>query len=151
MTRPGRLRIAGSALLLAAIATFALVACAPRLADRPPAPGSASMEARPTVAMPTGSAAATTAAGGEVFVVEMGDHWYIPALLTVPAGTTVEWRMTGTQEHDVWAHDGSFHSPTMGPGMRFSHTFTRAGNYKYLCLPHSGDGMFGEIVVVPRP
>jgi plastocyanin len=93
----------------------------------------------------------TNAAGAPVFLVEMGDHWFIPARLSVPVGTTVEWRMVGTQEHDVWAFDGSFHSPTLGPGMRFAHTFTKTGTFKYLCVPHHGDGMYGEVTVVPRP
>ena len=80
----------------------------------------------------------------------VGDHYYSPSKLTIPLGTTVMWRMLGTQEHDVWAYDGSFHSATMGPGSTFSHTFTKLGSFKYLCTPHSGDGMYGEIVVVER-
>jgi plastocyanin len=83
-------------------------------------------------------------------LVEIGDHWYIPAQLTVPVGTTVTWRMVGTQEHDVWAYDGSFHSPTLGPGGTYSHTFTKLGRHRYFCVPHYGDGMYGEVIVVPR-
>lgn len=105
---------------------------------------------RTSAVAPTPCAVVTSAAGAAVFLVETGDHWFIPARLSVPVGTTVEWRMVGTQEHDVWAFDGSFHSPTMGPGMRFAHTFTRPGTYKYLCIPNHGDGMYGEVVVVPR-
>jgi plastocyanin len=93
---------------------------------------------------------ATTTPAAFTAVVEVGDHWYIPAKLTVPVGTTVTWRMVGSQEHDVWAYDGSFHSPTLGPGMSFSRTFTRPGSYKYFCVPHYGDGMYGEVIVVPR-
>lgn len=79
----------------------------------------------------------------------MGDHYFSPSQATVKAGTTVTWRMLGSQEHDVWSLDGSFHSPTMGPGAIFTHTFTKPGTFKYICLPHHGDGMFGEITVEP--
>lgn len=140
----------GSLPLVVVLASMALVACAPTPADgvgSSPAP--TCLVRRASGAAPTPTAVVTSAAGAAVFLVEMGDHWFIPAKLSVPVGTTVEWRMVGTQEHDVWAYDGSFHSPTMGPGMRFSHTFTKPGSYKYLCIPHHGDGMYGEVVVVP--
>lgn len=82
-------------------------------------------------------------------MVWMGDHYFSPPRLTVKVGTTVTWRMLGNQEHDVWSLDGTFHSPTMGPGATYSHTFTKAGTFKYICLPHNGDGMYGEIIVLP--
>jgi plastocyanin len=88
---------------------------------------------------------------GLTATVEMGDHFYIPSLLTVKVGTTVTWRMGGMQEHDVIAYDGSFHSPTMTFGSRFSHTFTKPGRYPYFCAPHYGDGMVGEVVVESGP
>jgi plastocyanin len=132
-------------------AIVALIACAPvRPVNASPSAAPNSVATRTGVAVPTPSAVVTDATGAPVYLVEMGDHWFIPAKLSIPVGTTVEWRMVGTQEHDVWAFDGSFHSPTMGPGMRYSHTFTKIGTFKYLCIPHHGDGMYGEIVVVPR-
>lgn len=138
-------------LVAALMGSVALIACTPERRDSvESSPGSTSVARRTVGGAPTPSAVVTNAAGAPVFLVEMGDHWFIPAQLSIPVGTTVEWRMTGTQEHDVWAFDGSFHSPTMGPGMRFSHTFTKPGRYKYLCLPHHGDGMYGEVIVTPR-
>jgi plastocyanin len=35
----------------------------------------------------------------------------------------------------------------MGPGAVYTQTFTKLGTFKYICLPHHGDGMFGEITV----
>ena len=66
-----------------------------------------------------------------------------------PSGTTIAVTRADTQlgTLDVWAYDGSFHSPTMGPGSTFTHRFTKAGTYKYFCVPHYGDGMTGEVVV----
>jgi plastocyanin len=142
-------RLCSIALVPLLIVSAALAACAPTRADHP-ASSTVTVVTRTSRLAPTPSAVVTNAAGAAVFLVEMGDHWFIPARLSVPVGTTVEWRMVGTQEHDVWAFDGSFHSPTMGPGMRYAHTFTKVGAFKYLCIPHHGDGMYGEVVVVPR-
>lgn len=94
------------------------------------------------------SAAPSRAPGGLTALVELGDHWYLPSELTVQVGTTVTWKMVGSQEHDIWAYDGSFHSPTLGPGM--SYTFTKAGTFKYFCVPHFGDGMQGSVTIVER-
>jgi plastocyanin len=143
-------RVGSVAIVLVLSASGVLAACAPARPNVAASGAPRSVAPRTGGAAPTASAVVTNAAGVPVFVVEMGDHWFIPARLSVPVGTTVEWRMVGTQEHDVWAFDGSFHSPTMGPGMRFAHTFTKTGTFKYLCIPHHGDGMYGEVVVVPR-
>ena len=61
---------------------------------------------------------------------------------------TVVWVDVGQQSHDVHARDGSFDSPPLSPGNTFAHTFTKAGKYPYYCVPHEGDGMFGEVDVV---
>jgi plastocyanin len=108
-----------------------------------------------TASVPIAQATAASAASGRITadatpnMVWMGDHYFSPNKLTVKVGTTVTWRMLGSQEHDVWSLDGSFHSPTMGPGSIYAHTFTTVGTFKYICLPHHGDGMAGEIIVVP--
>jgi plastocyanin len=140
----------GSLALVLVLTSGALAACTLARPNVAASGAPTSVATRTSGAAPTQSAVVTNAAGAPVFLVEMGDHWFIPARLSVPVGATVEWRMVGTQEHDVWALDGSFHSPTMGPGMRFAHTFTKTGTFKYLCIPHHGDGMYGEVVVVPR-
>jgi plastocyanin len=94
----------------------------------------------PAVPTPTGPASG-------VIVVQLGDHYYMPAELSVPVGTRVEWRNQGSQTHDVTAFDGSFRSPTLGVSASFSHTFSDSGTYPYLCTPHAGDGMMGKVVV----
>jgi plastocyanin len=136
-------------LLLVALLVLAACGSSAGSASRSSAPSREGAAPSATVAPPS-IAIPTDAAGKPVMMVWMGDHYYSPSKLTVPLGTTVMWRMLGSQEHDVWAYDGSFHSPTMGPGATFTHTFTKLGTFKYLCTPHSGDGMYGEIVVVER-
>ena len=86
-------------------------------------------------------------------MVWMGEHYFAPSTLRISVGTTVMWRMLGQQEHDVWSLDArdTFHSPTMGPGATYTHTFTKVGTFKYICIPHGGDGMYGEVIVIPRP
>jgi plastocyanin len=80
-------------------------------------------------------------------LVQLAEHFYTPALITVKVGTTVTWRNVGQQVHDVNANDGSFHSGNLEPGGTFLYTFTKAGHFKYYCIPHAGDGMTGEVVV----
>ena len=79
--------------------------------------------------------------------IEMGDHFFNPAQITVALGTTVVWIDHGQSAHDVTALDGSFMSSTMGPGNTFVYTFRKAGRYPYICTPHAGDGMVGEVDV----
>ena len=61
---------------------------------------------------------------------------FAPATLTVAAGTTVTWTNRDEEPHTVAASDGSFHSPGMGTGATFTHTFTEAGTFDYVCSIH---------------
>jgi len=81
-------------------------------------------------------------------VIEMGDHFFDPAQLTVKVGATVTWKSVGQSTHDLAARDGSFALGSMSFGQTFSFTFTRAGRYPYVCMQHEGDGMIGEITVI---
>ncbi|HET9889888.1 MAG TPA: cupredoxin family copper-binding protein [Mycobacterium sp.] len=68
-----------------------------------------------------------------------------PASLTVTAGTTVTWTNRDEEPHTVAASDGSFHSPGMGTGGTFTHTFSAAGTFDYVCSIHPM--MHGTVVV----
>lgn len=107
------------------------------------APGTTAPAAASTAAV-TPSAAPTAAAA----VVEMGDHYFDPAQLTVKVGTTVTWKVVGQSTHDIAARDGSFKDGAMTYGRTLSYTFTRAGRYAYVCMQHEGDGMVGVVTVV---
>ncbi len=63
----------------------------------------------------------------------------------VPAGTTVTWINRDEEPHTVAASDGSFHSPGMGTGAVFTHTFSAAGTFDYVCSIHPM--MRGTVVV----
>jgi plastocyanin len=95
-------------------------------------------------------ATATTAptATPTTAIIELGDHFFDPAQLTVKVGTTVTFRSVGQSTHDLAARDGSFSLGAMSFGQTFSFTFNRAGRYPYVCMQHEGDGMVGEVTVV---
>ncbi len=81
--------------------------------------------------------------------VRVGDNFFEPALITVNVGDTVTWvREIGI--HSVTADDGSFEQPLGSNWSTFSHTFTRAGTFRYYCVAHgglNGVGMAGTVIV----
>jgi plastocyanin len=84
---------------------------------------------------------ATAGTGGPTVTIK--EMAYTPASLTVAAGATVTWVwQDGAIAHDVKG-DG-FHSKVQSKGT-FSHRFTEAGTYKYLCTLHPN--MTGRIEV----
>ena len=101
----------------------------------------------------TGSGADALAGSTSVTAPVSGDRVNIdgfafaPATLTVAVGTTVTWTNRDEEPHTVAASDGSFHSPGMGTGATFTHTFTAAGTFDYVCSIHP---MMRGTVVVTR-
>lgn len=85
-----------------------------------------------------------------------------PATVKIKVGETVEWQNVGESAHhatddqqmaiksaDVNRPDGAvaFDSGFLRPGETFTHTFNKAGVYKYVCAVHEAQGMIGEVVV----
>jgi plastocyanin len=81
-----------------------------------------------------------------VAVVEFS---YQPALLTVRPGTTVTWRNSGSEGHDVLGTgpDGSWWSGPLAPTESYQRAFSQAGVYEYLCSFHAE--MRARVNVVP--
>lgn len=77
--------------------------------------------------------------------VNIDNFAFVPATLTVRAGSTVTWTNHDEEPHTVVASDGSFHSPGLGTGGTFSHTFATAGTFDYVCSIHPM--MHGTVVV----
>ncbi|OBB95189.1 amidase [Mycobacterium sp. 852002-40037_SCH5390672] len=96
--------------------------------------------AAPTTAMSTAPAAPVH--GNQVAIDGFA---FEPASVTVAAGTTVTWTNRDEEPHTVAASDGSFHSPGMGTGATFAHTFSTAGTFDYVCSIHPM--MRGTVVV----
>ncbi|MBZ4560325.1 cupredoxin domain-containing protein [Mycobacterium avium] len=120
--------------LTAALAVaLAVAGCS---APRPAAGGGTPSTQTPVTAAPA-------AAGPNQVVID--GFAFAPATLTVPAGTTVTWINRDEEPHTVAASDGSFHSPGMGTGAVFTHTFSAAGTFDYVCSIHPM--MRGTVVV----
>jgi plastocyanin len=121
-----------------AVSVLSVAGCS---ASRPPA-GSGN----PSMTMPSMSVTAPAApvSGDQV---NIDNFAFAPATLTVHAGGTVTWTNHDEEPHTVAANDGSFHSPGMGTGATFSHTFAAAGTFDYVCSIHPM--MHGTVVVTP--
>jgi plastocyanin len=122
-------------LVAALAASVVLAGCS---ASRPTAGTSTSM---PMASMSV-TAPAAPVSGDQVNIDSFA---FVPATLTVRAGSTVTWTNHDEEPHTVAASDGSFHSPGMGTGGTFSHTFATAGTFDYVCSIHPM--MHGTVVV----
>ncbi|ELZ28647.1 blue (type 1) copper domain-containing protein [Halogeometricum pallidum JCM 14848] len=88
-----------------------------------------------------------------------------PETIEISTGTTVRW-IAESPGHNVTSkpgasekcenpegadpfasYDGDEHYTVMEEGATFEHTFDVAGEYVYVCAPHEGQGMVGEITV----
>ena len=120
--------------LVGIVATVFVVACST------PAAATGGANTFPTPVPPT--ALATLAPPKPAAVNEGGpsvgieNFNYVPADLTVQAGTTVVWTNHDDVEHTVTASDNTFSSPSIATDAQFSHTFTEAGTYTYFCAIH---------------
>ena len=80
--------------------------------------------------------------------VEIKDHAYNPATITVKVGTTVTWTNQDSVRHDVVATNASADAPSselLARGESYSFTFNKTGTYDYYCTPHPY--MKGKVIV----
>jgi plastocyanin len=78
---------------------------------------------------------------------------FVPAEITIPAGSTVVWTNKEAPKHTVTEDSGAFDSGTMEQGATFSHKFDTPGTVGYFCKFHgsAGQGMFARVVVTEAP
>jgi len=91
------------------------------------------------------------AKAGEVPVL-MYKYTFCPTPLTVKAGATVRWiNVEKRTSHSVWLKEaGVKESERLFPEESHTFTFTKPGEYPYLCGPHwEKEGMKGTVTVVP--
>jgi plastocyanin len=74
---------------------------------------------------------------------------FAPAVITVPAGTTVTWHNADNFTHSVSVRGGGFPFLNLPPGATGSLTFARPGRYEYVCTYHAQDMRGAVIVVAP--
>jgi plastocyanin len=87
---------------------------------------------------PAGTTASTKGSAAPLAgnAVSIDNFAFVPATLTVAAGSTVTWTNRDEEPHTVVANDGSFHSPGMGSQATYSYTFPTAGKFDYVCSIH---------------
>ena len=109
----------------------------------------------------TGLAATRAAAqGAKVDVsIKQATSRFDPDPLTIKRGDIVTWTNPGFVTHTVTcdpaisktcvlpAGADAFSSPDLEEDATFTHTFTVAGTYKYVCKYHEAMGMIGTVVV----
>jgi plastocyanin len=78
---------------------------------------------------------------------KMDNFTFVPARLTVKAGTTVTWRNEDDIPHTVTSAARLFKSKALDTDDSFSFTFTEPGTYEYFCSLHPR--MTATIVVEP--
>ena len=94
-------------------------------------------------------------AGSQVVDVEIFKFKYSPEVVIVNVGDTVRWiNKEKRQYHSVqFNQDGFSDKPVKSeylfPGEAWEYTFTKQGDYSYLCGPHPE--MLGKVNVVVAP
>lgn len=91
--------------------------------------------------------AAATKAASSPASIEIHNFQFVPATLTVAAGTTVTWTNDDTTPHTVTEQNRVFHSAGLDTKDTFTYTFTTPGAFVYRCTFHPM--MVGRIVVKP--
>jgi len=77
--------------------------------------------------------------------VSMGDNFFAPQSITIPAGSAVEWRNDGTRPHTSTSDSGIWDSDLLRNGQTFSQALNSAGTFTYNCAFHPE--MTGTVVV----
>ena len=108
-----------------------------------------------------GAFAASRARAAETVEVEMrqANSRFDPDPVEIKVGDTVNWTNPGFVTHTVTCDPAvsktcvlpagaeAFASPDMEEDKTFSHVFTVAGTYKYVCKYHESMGMIGTVIV----
>ncbi|WP_280233976.1 cupredoxin domain-containing protein [Nocardia cyriacigeorgica] len=105
--------------------------------------------AAPTTTATSAATSAPAADDGraQTFVVTVDDMTFSPADLTISVGDTVTWKFEDSAVHGVQGIGDKamgINSPLFTEG-EWSHTFTTAGSFRYLCPIHPD--MRGTITV----
>ena len=74
---------------------------------------------------------------GKVAAVSIKGFKFVPAEVNIKVGETVVWTNEDTAPHTVESSDGTLRSDELSKGDTYSHTFTKAGKYDYICGIHT--------------
>ena len=79
--------------------------------------------------------------------VEIANHQFAPASITIKQGTVIKWTNDDPMPHSVVADDAPFQSPPLNRTDGFTFTFDQTGTYTYHCGIHPD--MHGTVIVTP--
>jgi plastocyanin len=79
--------------------------------------------------------------------VTLLDDRFEPSVLTISAGTTLNFVNRGANWHSVAAFDGSFDTGRIETGGTFAVRFDQPGEYRIICKHHGLRGMAGRVIV----
>jgi plastocyanin len=99
----------------------------------------------PVSAPPNSPNTRVAAPAARIVRTGMKNIHYLQPTLEIEVGTTVEWKNNDPLLHSVTADNKSFDSGVIQPGKTYRHTFTRAGTFRFHCVPHPF--MTGTVVV----
>ena len=77
--------------------------------------------------------------------VHIKNFAFSPAVVTVRVGSTVVWTNDDSIQHDVTFDGGGIASSVLNHNDTYSHTFSTAGTYHYICSIHPF--MHGTVIV----
>ncbi|MEA2220675.1 MAG: hypothetical protein QOJ35_3301 [Solirubrobacteraceae bacterium] len=89
-------------------------------------------------------AAIAAPALGAGATVKVGDAFFRAKTVRITKGSTVTWKWIGSDSHNVVFR--GFKSRLQNKGS-YSHRFTKAGTYRYICALHVDRGMRGTVIV----
>jgi amicyanin len=95
------------------------------------------------MSMTTPAANSSTPVATDAVIVK--NFGFSPPTISVAAGATVDWTNKDSVQHDVTFAGGSIVSTSLNHNDTFSHTFTIAGTYHYICSIHPF--MHGTVIV----
>ncbi|GII32366.1 hypothetical protein Pmi06nite_58080 [Planotetraspora mira] len=129
--------------LAAGAGVIMLAACGSTGSAGPAASGGTPAGSMPGMHMPKAAAQPGKAVAANTVAIK--NFAFAPAAVTVRVGTTVTWTNTDEEPHTVSATSGPFHSGALINGATYRYTFTKPGQYQYLCTIHPF--MHGNVVV----
>jgi amicyanin len=150
-SRQGRVRVAA----LGVVTMLLLAACGagasgggdnPAIASNTPATaaGPATNQTPPTAQVPAAQVP-TAQVPTTAVEVDIVNFKFTPATLTIKAGTTVVWINKDSIAHTVNFSAGGVSSSVLNQNNQFTHTFTAAGSFAYICQIHPF--MHGSVTV----
>jgi plastocyanin len=84
----------------------------------------------------TSSGSASTATAATTDMIDISDFKYMPAAVTVSAGTKVTWTNSDDAAHTATADDDSFDTGDLDRGDSKTITLDEPGTYSYFCRFH---------------